>query len=168
MALPDLKTIKDRCQEVGECWIWMQYCTPGGYPTSYHNGKKANVRRRVYELSHPRMTDGTSRAISSTCGERLCCNPAHLTERSRSLIVKDSYRSRNVATEYPARLAAVMSRAHIKITPELAKAIRLDPDKSHAQWAREIGCKPKTVARVRSGESWRFAAPNSSVFNMVA
>lgn len=122
MSLPNLKTIHDRCHDEGECWIWAQRLNSGGHPCACHNGKSMLVRRRAFELFKGYLPDARTMAIVNTCDNKLCCNPKHLHVITRSKLVKRSYRkTRNVALEYGARLAARVRQGTTKLNHEIVR-----------------------------------------------
>ena len=170
MSLPDLKTIKDRCHEYGSCWLWAQNCNSAGYPMASHEGKQMLVRRRSFQLFRDRLPDGRKRAIIPTCRNKLCVNPEHLLEVSRSTMVKQSYKqTRNLAIEYKARHDARVRQGGLKLTMELARELRATAKTETAkQAAARLGCSASLVQKVRQGHHWREHAKNSSVFNIAA
>jgi len=72
-----LETIKDRCHEVADCWLWKNATSDGGYPIVKVRGCGCRlVRRLVLDfVGTPAMP---RQPVVTTCGEKLCVNPAHL------------------------------------------------------------------------------------------
>ena len=58
----------ERKSQRNECWLWTGAKSPAGY------GK---VRRVAYAIEHGRDPGGEQ--VQIACGNRLCCNPFHLT-----------------------------------------------------------------------------------------
>lgn len=170
MSLPNLKTIHDRCHDEGECWIWAQRLNSAGHPCACHNGKSTLVRRRAFELFKGYLPDPRTMAIVNTCDNRLCCNPKHLHAITRSKLVTRSYRkTRNVALEYGARVAARVRQGGTKLNLQIARELRANAEKeTAAQAAARLGCSESLVNKIRLGQIWREAAPNASVFHQAA
>lgn len=170
MSLPDLKTIHDRCEEEGDCWLWTQRTNSGGHPAASHDGKPMLVRRRAYELSKGYLPDARKRGVVSTCRNKLCCNPDHLVDRGRGFIVRESYKeTRNVEHEYAARCAARVQQGGLKCDPALARELRQTAKTETAKdAAARLDCSVSLVQKIRQGRIWRESIANSSVFNMAA
>lgn len=82
----------DMCQCASEqcskhCWLWSGACNERGYgATGYrlYGLWTVQAHRVAWVVRHQRQpAHGID--IVQTCGQRLCCNPAHLDERPRAL-----------------------------------------------------------------------------------
>jgi len=51
-------------------------CNSEGYTVVRHHGKLIGLHRRIYEGKHRRLRPGEK--VVHLCGNRRCCNPAHL------------------------------------------------------------------------------------------
>lgn len=69
--------------EVGEeddCWMWL-----GNPRGQFRMGRHVvHVRRVAWEFTYGAPPPRTH--LKLTCGERLCCNPAHIDYRAESLV----------------------------------------------------------------------------------
>ena len=163
-----LESIHARCEEVGECWVWMGKMTAQRHPSASHNGKSMLVRRRVFELVHGTLPDTRRFGIVTTCGNHRCVNPEHLRNASRASMVRLAYKNgrRNPLREYTARSRARVGSTGSKLTPEIAAAIRTDT-RPTKELAAEFACSESLIRKVRTGLIWRPAVRGNSVFNMM-
>jgi hypothetical protein len=75
-----LEQIKRRCAVKGGCWEWQGatlYDLPV-WPLRDDDGTRYNLRIRQHIFALSGLPKMNGRLISTTCGKRLCCNPAHL------------------------------------------------------------------------------------------
>lgn len=166
MGMPDLKSIRDRCIEFGECWLWAHSLNSGGHPEAGHLGRSMLVRRRAFELSRGYLPDPRKRAISTHCHETLCCNPDHMVDLSRSALIRSAHERnpRNTATHYRAYLQGRIKCGGTKLSFDLARQVRADTRPARVL-AAELDVSTSLIVQIRRGDIWREFAPNSSVFN---
>ena len=79
--------ITSKVERVGGCWIWTG-ATARGRPHVRFRGSTTSGQRASYELMVGRVPEGMN--VSTTCGDRLCVNPEHLTTRSQSDIAYEN------------------------------------------------------------------------------
>jgi hypothetical protein len=154
----DLKTIRDRCEEEGECWLWQQSVNSAGYPQASIGGKTGQMVRRHAVMLSGRSLSGYRTRVADTCGNRLCCNPDHLKLRTFSQIVSDSYKNgARSGNEYLSRVVRIQRAGMTKIDWDKAREIRaeLAGGKTVAQVSRERGLYPSTVRDIKFNRSWR-------------
>jgi hypothetical protein len=73
----------DRSAGTDGCWPWTGGVTADGYGrASRGKGRQGQAHRVAHECEYG--PSPPSVLIVPTCRNRLCCNPRHLTERSRS------------------------------------------------------------------------------------
>ena len=67
-------------REPNECWNWKLSPTPNGYGLYASGGKIYRTQRFAYLHSNGLNTHKLTKheKITTTCGNNLCCNPAHL------------------------------------------------------------------------------------------
>jgi len=58
------------------CWIWCGTQSRNEYGRVYHDGKRRQAHRVVYELLVGAIPQGL--VLDHLCRVRCCCNPAHL------------------------------------------------------------------------------------------
>lgn len=163
---PHIKLLRDRSDEVGECWLWKQALTHGygrievaGLPGLYaHTVGWLAVRGPV----------PNGKRLVNLCGHKHCCRPAHWTPMTHAEM--NAHYAKKGAWRGPDRsrkIALAMRAQRSRVTPEIAREIR-----SSEIAPRELAAKFKVhvsiVYKIRAGTSWRDAAPNSSVFSMSA
>lgn len=164
MSLPDLKSLMDRCTEIGECWVWACGVGGTGHPTCSHNGRSILVRRRAYEMHHGKPPSSDKRlALRMTCGTALCVRPEHIeqTTRSRMLRLAHAANPRQITAR---ALRAGRSLPHVKLNMDAARAIRADP-RSESVVAADYGVCQSTVGAIRRNLTWREVIPSSNVFS---
>jgi DNA-binding XRE family transcriptional regulator len=176
-----LKTIKDRCKEDGECWMWQQAVNNKGYPQMAWKGRSGvMVRRLAYEASGRRL-NGSRWAVISTCGEVTCCNPDHLKQVTRSVVIANTYKDgrRNVAGEVHARRVKAIEQGWSKLDFEkvsvirkrmqeragMSKAQKMKAELTNAAMARAFGVSEKAIYSIERGRCWvTEPAPANSIF----
>ncbi len=159
-----LAWVHAHCSDFGECWLWEGPFARGQYPMLGSPMRGVMVRRHVWQIMGNELPDARRHVIKATCGERRCCNPAHLAVWSRGHLISDTYRTtRNAAAEYGARLAASVRRGTKVGSLETARSIRAD-QRCTAEVAAAYGLCESMVRKIKAGRSWREAAPNASVF----
>lgn len=148
----DLQTIRERCEEVGDCWIW-QGCASPGYPLVKINGRGAVlVRRLVCELDG--RPPAPRQPVASRCNEKLCCNPAHLFPSSIQAIAKAAAKRGAFSGADRAAKIAATKRAAGKLTMQKAREIRMRTEAAHVL-APIYGVDKSLINKVRSGRAWR-------------
>lgn len=151
--------IKDRTEEVGDCWIWQQGST-NGYPQMKIQGRCCKlVRRMVVDLdgrpAEPRQP------VITTCGEMLCVNPAHLKATSTSDAAMRA--AEKGAWKGKARAAKIAStrRANVnkKLDMDKAREIRMSNESGPVLAAR-YGVNRSLINGIKRGTVWKdYANP---------
>lgn len=63
--------------DLGQCWLWTDYCEESGYGRFYTGGKRrTGAHRFSYELAHGSIPDGLH--IDHLCRTPRCVRPSHL------------------------------------------------------------------------------------------
>lgn len=150
-----LKMIHDRCDEVGDCWIWKGATGAQGYPIVRRRPAACLLVRRVaVELdgrpAKPRQP------VTATCGDKLCCNPAHLKPSTPAAIARVAAAKGSFATpERAARIAASKRKSsQAKLTMEQAREIRMS-EESGPVLAERYGVNRSMIGSIRRGTAWR-------------
>jgi hypothetical protein len=68
-----------RCVD-SECWIWSGARNSRGYGFVMFGGIGYTAQALAFRLSHPHVA-GRQVRVGQDCGNKLCCNPAHLRAR---------------------------------------------------------------------------------------
>lgn len=149
-----LKDVRERCEEVGECWIWQRATDGLGYPIMKVDGAMRLVRRVVVQASgrvlQPRQPVGVR------CDDRLCVHPEHVYPSSVRAIAKKA--AKQGAFSKPTRGAKIAkakrASSKAKLTLEQAREIRASSD-SGPVLALRYGVNKSLINRIRSGDAWR-------------
>lgn len=154
----NLETIKDRCIEEGECWLWQGSLDGHGRPQKRHEGKTVYVRRLVRELADGEPVP-RGLVVAAKCGQKLCvsphCSVSATTKRKAQMAAKRG------AYNNPSKAAkmTLMKRAASWITDELVQQIRMAPAPA-SRIAQETGVSLSHVKAIRRGTARRdFSSP---------
>ena len=159
-----LARVKERCVLEGParspCWVWQRSIDVNGKPAMHFRSHQwsGSVRRAVMQASgHAKALEDARVKVTDTCGNPLCCNPAHLrlatcgelasVPRSAESRARQTVRSRQ--------------RQSNKLTLETAQQIRarvLRGEKQQAL-ATEFGVHHSLISAIKRGKAWRMASP---------
>lgn len=160
-----LKHIKDRCDEVGNCWLWRQSVNKSGYPILKIDRKPWRIARWVLTQTLGREI-GAGMCASPSCGDRRCCSPTCLREATRSEVTHKGHKSGARAANHQSVIRyreAIIRRGGAILSMEKAREIRARDDLSAAAIAREYGVSASSIKLLRANKTWR--EPGASVFN---
>lgn len=165
----NMKDIKDRCILDADCWLWALRVGKHGHPNATIGSKYGRlVRRHVMELDG-RLKNGNRLVVGDTCGNRTCCNPAHLRMTSRKMICREMWGTTRFADSVKFRELAVR-RGGTKIGMDEARAIRREcsvltageRSKRIGELAEKYSVVRSAITKLLNNETWR--EPANSVF----
>ncbi len=162
-----LKTIHDRCDEVGECWIWKDAVGQHGYPIIRRRPGGCLLVRRVAVALDGRPA-APRQPVACTCNEKRCCNPAHLKPSSPKAIGKAAAARGSFASKSRAAKIAAGKRSSgsAKLTMEQVREIRLSED-SGPVLAERYGVNRSLIGGIRRGTAWRdYSNPFAGLMGM--
>lgn len=148
-----LETIKARCIEEGDCWLW-QCGTSHGTPAIRHNGTIVYMRRYIVtELQG--VVIPARRLVSMCCGTKLCVNPDHIRVYTRAQL--QTYTAKR--TDYgrdPVRNARIAAKrqAQSPLDWDRVREIR-SMEGSDRAIARQLGLNFSTIYEIRRNITWR-------------
>jgi hypothetical protein len=120
------------------------------------------VSRALAVLSGTKLKKG--QMLVPTCGNHACANMGHRYVGTRSDLMKEMRPT--LAPQHRMRIAAShRAREESKYSPELRRQI-IDSDETQQALGAKLGLHPSVIGRIRTGHSWREAAPAASVFTM--
>jgi len=150
----NLKTLKFRCNVVGECWEFRtdaKSVLRKHHPMAKVDGKPKLMRRHAYELVRGSL-DG---CLAPFCENPACINPAH---QKVMTIAQRNKLGGKAAANSPTRGAKVAQtkreRGLTKIDIDIAHAIRASEEASDVEAAR-YGIDPSLVTKIRRGQGWK-------------
>ena len=148
-----VESLKERCEEVGDCWIWNGYVS-NKTPMVDVNGTMTPVRRLFTRLLGKQVKRGTFFGIS--CDTYLCVCPEHTVQRDRRAHTANMGRKSATGPSNQAR--------KMKITTQKRKAGKLDMEKAreirakegtYRQIAEEYGISHALVGQIKRGRYWK-------------
>lgn len=165
---PTLKLLYDRCDEIGDCRIWLQGCTGGGLPSiSLSSRKRVSVRRVVWELAHGHPV-GAKLFVFPTCGNPKCVSEHCLVRGTkpqymRAASKRGSYSGRAIRLVRAKSAQARSKHTHAEIAS--IRAARAEGELLRTI-AQRHGMSIANVHNIVAGKSWRTTAPGASVFSI--
>jgi HNH endonuclease len=122
-----------------ECWAWLGYVDSKGFGTFEIAGRKSRTTARLaWELTRGPIARGY--VVRHDCGNRTCCNPAHLRLWRHADYVRAINQGEN--------------NKNTKLTADAVRSIRRDP-RSTVAIAAEYGLTRATVSKLRLRQSWK-------------
>jgi len=148
-----LKMIHDRCDEVGDCWIWKDAVGKHGYPIMRRRPSGCLLVRRVAVALGGRPAQ-PRQPVACTCDEKRCCNPAHLKPSTPAAVAKAAAAKGAFSSMARSAKIAQSKRASAKLTLEIAREIRASEDSGPAL-AERYGVTRSMIGIIRRGAAWR-------------
>lgn len=78
------KYILARVYKTSDCWLWLHSLDGTGHPKAKYGGKTVGVTRLAYQAWHGALAPQVH--VYTTCVNKLCVNPSHLTLERPTLI----------------------------------------------------------------------------------
>ena len=128
------------------CWEWRGYVANTGYGQIKVGGRQGSclsTHRIAYILTHGSIPEGL--LVRHLCGNRLCCNPAHLEPGTAKQNGEDMVRH-GTSTRGA-------KNTRVKLTEEQVLEIYHAPG-LHASIAKRYGVSFNTVYAIKSGANW--------------
>jgi len=128
------------------CWDWTGFIQSSGYGQIKVGGRKGKcllTHRVAYTLTKGPVPDG--QVVRHLCGNRICCNPAHLVAGTQLQNCQD--------TISHGRTTRGVKNARVKLTEEQVLEIYHAPG-LHAPIAKRYGVTFNTVYAIKSGANW--------------
>ena len=149
----ELMQLVERTEEFGDCHLWVGSTTEQGYPTYKPFGCNCKlVRRAVFALNggvlEPRVP------IITTCGEKLCINPAHLKASTVSAVGIEAGKRGAWKTKSRCAKISASKRKGAKLTIEIAREIRMSSE-SGPVLATRYGVDRSLINGIKAGTRWR-------------
>lgn len=160
--ITDLKSIHDRCEEVGECLEWTGTYTNNHLPYTYVDGVRRTMRPMVFAFAKPDQGFKGMRMFM-TCNNYRCLDPNHMmplsSGRAMTRARKSAYTPIRVI-----KIAATKRAQGAKLDMEKARYIR-SSDKTEVVLAKEMGVCQSLINRVKRGESWGEETVKGNMFS---
>lgn len=131
-----LKPLVKLPRDPSDCWEWQGRIDEAGYSRKVHRNVDMTGARWMWEVLWGSVPD--SLVVSTTCGNRTCCNPHHLEARTQA----QANRAGVAATLTPQDVAMV-KRAKKDRGPNTAKVL-----------AEQLGVNPGAIREIWRGATW--------------
>jgi hypothetical protein len=148
--LQTLDRLKAKCDEIGDCWIWLGAHDGKGRPVCVHNGKRISPRRLARQFTEGREIP-RQMVTACRCGDNKCISPACsvvVTTKTAHRMAADRGAYSNAARD---RRMALTKRAASPYGDEAIEAVRLAESATVA--AKETGMSPSHAKAIRAGRS---------------
>ena len=161
MKFEDLtpQDLLDRSDEVGECWLWKQATSDGGYPIMKVRGCGCRlVRRLAAELAGHDLKP--RQPVVTTCDEKTCVRPEHCQPSNNQAVAQKAAAAGAFSQpQRGAKVAAGRRAKSAKLTMEQAQEIRLSTE-SGPVLAERYGVNRSLINGIKRGERWKdFSSP---------
>ena len=150
-----LAFIRRRCVDEGTCWIWDMATTASGYPNCKAAGLGSNYAHVAAYIAHHGTPPQQGMKVVRTCGDKLCCNPAHLQLASASSVGKTAAVAGAYSTAARRATLAAAARAKSTLTTDQVEQVRTQLHITGEEWARRLNVSRSTISLIRRHKSWR-------------
>lgn len=143
-------------RELSGCWIWIGSKTGAGYGSFRLGRKQVSAHRLSYRIHKGEIPDGL--VVCHHCDVPLCVNPDHLfvgTQKDNALDMVAKGRAKSSPNPIHARKGPSGEKSRTaKLTD--AEVLKIRAETSPAKTIAEAyGVTPRTIAMIRSRETWR-------------
>lgn len=144
-----------RVKRLGEedCWPWLA-STSEGYGQIRFCGRKVGAHVLSFELANGPVSAG--RMVLHACGNRLCCNPAHLYAGNHADNTNDAVQHGTHKCNFGQGDQHIGSRLREAYIPLIRDA--LQGGESQCSVARRFGVSQQAVSNVARGSTWKHVA----------
>ena len=134
--------------EPSECWPWQRSRHSAGYGQVGLNGLILKAHKVAWEIrNNERIPVGVS--ALHNCGNRLCCNPAHVYLQGKVAPLPEAATVRRTAAQGEAN-------SHARLTARQAVLIKYRlAELTTREVAETIGISYNAVWDIRNGVTWR-------------
>jgi hypothetical protein len=139
---------------IDSCWIWRLSIGSHGYGQLYWDGKNQTAHR----FSHHLFKGDPGRLnVNHTCGNRACCNPAHLYAGTQLENFQDMLRH-GTHTPPPHKKGSAVGTS--KLTERQAAEIKqaLEKGEKGTRLATRFNVSPSTISLIRRGMRWQHVS----------
>ena len=134
-----------------ECWPWTGSKSTNGYGNIGIGTKRegaVTAHRLSYTIHHGAVPEGL--VVMHSCDNKGCVNPSHLSAGT----IAENARQAVERGLHPRIAPKGTANGKAKLTPDMVRYIRANPDKRHLDIAREFGLSANTIRGVRTGRTW--------------
>lgn len=132
------------------CVLWPFAKRAAGYGTIIWKYKRTTAHRVSCELAHGQLTIPTMHA-AHRCGNRECCNPAHLRWATPEQNAADKV-AHGTQTRGESSPASKLTSGQVNRIREM-----LDEGSSLPRIAKEVGCSKSNVWMIKARKTWVVA-----------
>jgi hypothetical protein len=119
----------DKVSDPLGCWLWTGAKDTSKYGSIFWNGKMRSTHRLAYCLTGHTIPNGLELAHSENCkGKKHCCNPKHLTPKTRIENRLDRRRDGTNGKLTPEQVIEIRQRlANGDLRKDLANEFKVEP-----------------------------------------
>lgn len=121
----------------GDCWEWLGTVDDAGYARKQYRRRSLTAARWMWETLWGALPEAL--VITTTCGSRTCCNPAHL----RACSITDAQREGDASVLLPADVI------------EIRRARKTKTMHTATHLAERFGVTSSAVRAIWKGQTWR-------------
>lgn len=153
--MKDLVSIKDRCIEEGDCWVWQGALSTQGIPVARFDGKTGPVRRIVGELIGLPLN---GRVATCNCGNKLCVSPSHVIAITRKKLQARTGMALRGSVSSKLRSKKIfdtkLKTKPPKLSIEIAREVRSSLETERAA-AKRLGVSQYTIHAIRHNKIYK-------------
>lgn len=152
-----MEEIKDKLENIfwkhviptDNCWIWIGHTDKDGYGSLMYLRRRHRVHRVSFFLHQGFLTEEL--CVLHLCNNRICCNPEHLYEGTKSQNAQDAIRAGTHNS-----LLVGEDKPGSKLTEkEVLEIQSLKGQYTPKEIAREFHVDLSTVSRIHNHETWK-------------
>ena len=127
-----VKAIEDRCEKDEEtgCWIWQKGRHQLGYAfMRYGKNMKTVQRIMALELELFPIEEGRKTRITTTCENKLCCNPEHITSMTYTEMNDRRYKKHGTGGRFSGKEQEILTEYNHMKENNIPRTINILADK---------------------------------------
>ena len=143
-----------------ECWPWLASCGNHGYG-NWHFLLAGKISQTAHRAAFTLFKGEPVGQVNHHCGNRRCCNPAHLYDGTQRQNHEDSVEH---GTHSPPPHFQGERIGTAKLTEDQVRAIkrRLAAGETQTNLARDFGVHLSTVHLIKTGRNWGWLQPEAT------
>lgn len=146
--------VRERSDEVGECWEWQDSSRRKGETPRLQINKKRMYVRRALAIEVGLLAADSAKFAAPKCRNWRCVNPDHIQVITHKALNKRLAQNRVGGKLATSRKASDSRRKRAKLTIDQAREIRTS-EMSMRKLAARYGVDYKTIWLIKQGHIWK-------------